>query len=166
MKHLGILRQIEYFRGIIFLTSNLQQNIDTALRSRIHIHMQYSPFTKDLRLRLWKTFLSRLDLALPLPPADTSSHENLPCKSSSHISVDVSPSDLEELSAWSLNGREIKNIVKTVHLWCIYKQCNISLTLIEDGINMTAPFSEKAPKIRESSGARKRPRVDERNELV
>ncbi|OAX78965.1 hypothetical protein ACJ72_06722 [Emergomyces africanus] len=37
------LRELEYYKGIIFLTTNLYETIDTAFRSRINLHLLFSP---------------------------------------------------------------------------------------------------------------------------
>lgn len=37
------LRELEYFKGIIFLTTNLYSSIDAAFRSRVSIHLIFNP---------------------------------------------------------------------------------------------------------------------------
>jgi hypothetical protein len=43
------LREIEYFQGVLFLTTNLYDSIDTAFRSRMSIHLRFSPLAPDAR---------------------------------------------------------------------------------------------------------------------
>jgi hypothetical protein len=51
--------------------------------------------------------------------------------------------DFAELSLWELNGREIKNAIKTVKSWCDCKGYAITLSRLESGIKVTAPSASK-----------------------
>ena len=55
------LRELEYFRGIIFLTTNLYDTIDSAFRSRVSLHLLFRPLTAEARLLVWRKFLMRAD---------------------------------------------------------------------------------------------------------
>ena len=117
------LRELEYFKGIIFLTTNLYSTIDVAFRSRVNIHLVFSSLPFSSRLVLWRKFLSRL------PGEDVESK--------------LQEGDMEELAKWELNGREIKNAIKTVRTWCLCKGFEISLLRLEAGIKVTAPQAGK-----------------------
>ena len=121
------LRELEYFRGIIFLTTNLYSTIDTAFRSRVNIHLLFEPLPPASRLVLWRKFLDRL----PMERGKVSPLEGL------------ERGDLEELAKWELNGREIKNAIKTVKTWCDCKEYDMSLLRLESGIKVTAPQAKK-----------------------
>lgn len=120
------LRELEYFQGIIFLTTNLYSTIDTAFRSRVNIHLLFEPLKPDARKVLWEKFLKRL----PSLGGEAEREE---------IGDDV----MGELAKWELNGREIKNAVKTVRTWCICKGFGINLERLEAGIKVTAPQAKK-----------------------
>ncbi|EPQ59805.1 P-loop containing nucleoside triphosphate hydrolase protein, partial [Gloeophyllum trabeum ATCC 11539] len=83
-----LLRQIEYYPGILFLTTNRIKVFDEAMMSRIHLSFYYPQLDVDARARLWKAFLSRTNLRI------------------------LEEQSLVWLSKLPLNGREIKNIVK------------------------------------------------------
>jgi len=51
----------------------------------------------------------------------------------------LSDKDLEELSRWKLNGREIKNVVKTAYLWCSYNNFKLTRSRLEASISVTTP---------------------------
>jgi len=85
------LRQLEYFRGILFLTTNRVQTFDEAFQSRIHVSLRYNALDTDTRLAIWSTFLERIKL----PPADLSEEE------------------WRILGVKALNGRQIKNAART-----------------------------------------------------
>jgi SpoVK/Ycf46/Vps4 family AAA+-type ATPase len=125
------LRELEYFQGIIFLTTNLYSTIDTAFRSRVNIHLLFSPLSASSRLVLWRKFLTRL----PPRSVDSDVFEN----ALDHLSED----DMHQLALWELNGREIKNAIKTVRTWCLLKDYDIRLSRLESGIRVTAPQAIK-----------------------
>ncbi|KAK3945706.1 putative aaa family protein [Diplogelasinospora grovesii] len=54
------LRELEYFRGIIFLTTNLYKTIDSAFLSRVSLHLLFKPLTIEARESVWRKFLDRL----------------------------------------------------------------------------------------------------------
>ncbi|KAL8798626.1 MAG: hypothetical protein Q9182_006520 [Xanthomendoza sp. 2 TL-2023] len=83
------LRMLEYYEGILFLTTNRVDHIDPAFQSRIHISMQYNELSLSSRRHVWSNFLS-----------------------SSAFSTD----DIEKLARYKMNGREIKNVLKIAKL--------------------------------------------------
>lgn len=87
------LRTLEYYEGILFLTTNRLSNIDGAFQSRIHISMQYPNLAAESRKAIWKNLL-----------------EN------SKMPHDMSDADLSNLSEANLNGRQIKDVLKAGQL--------------------------------------------------
>jgi hypothetical protein len=85
------LRLLEYYEGILFLTTNRIENIDAAFESRIHLSLQYDNLDKTSRAHVWRTFVSRATGAF-------------------------SDKQIDALSEYTLNGRQIKNIIKTSQL--------------------------------------------------
>jgi hypothetical protein len=126
------LRELEYFQGIIFLTTNLYSTIDTAFRSRVNIHLLFSPLPASSRLLLWEKFLARL-------PNDNHSLT----KTIEGLNKEM----LGELAKWELNGREIKNAIKTVRTWCVCKGFEMNLLRLESGIRVTAPQARKVEEV-------------------
>jgi AAA+ superfamily predicted ATPase len=49
------LRALEYYDGILILTSNRVATFDEAFKSRIQLALHYKPLKKAHRLRIWKT---------------------------------------------------------------------------------------------------------------
>ncbi|KAK7407983.1 hypothetical protein QQX98_009854 [Neonectria punicea] len=54
------LRAIEYYQGILFITTNRVGAIDDAFRSRLHLALYYPPLSKKKSLKIWKMNLRRL----------------------------------------------------------------------------------------------------------
>lgn len=44
-----LLRKLEYYRGLLFLTSNRGIQFDNAILSRIHLTIEYEDLTIDFR---------------------------------------------------------------------------------------------------------------------
>ncbi|KAF2728325.1 P-loop containing nucleoside triphosphate hydrolase protein [Polyplosphaeria fusca] len=89
------LRMLEYYRGVLFLTTNRVSVLDKALESRIHLKISYPELNQQARLQVWRNIL---DL---LPPE----------------TVGLDAADLDYLSEKQvMNGREIKNVIKAAQL--------------------------------------------------
>ncbi len=63
------LRELEYYRGIIFLTTNLYDTIDSAFRSRVSLHLLFRPLTAEARQSVWRKFLARVEGPAAAPKA-------------------------------------------------------------------------------------------------
>lgn len=53
------LRVLEYFQGILFLTTNQVQCFDEAFGSRIHLALKYGPLSYKAKRAVWKIFLDK-----------------------------------------------------------------------------------------------------------
>jgi cytidylate kinase len=91
------LRRLEYYRGIMFLTTNRIRSFDEAFRSRIHVAIQYPDLDTKARQSIWTNFLRR-------------------AKETYRYGVDFEEAQVEGLAELALNGREIRNIVKSAQL--------------------------------------------------
>ncbi|KND89503.1 putative 26S protease regulatory subunit [Tolypocladium ophioglossoides CBS 100239] len=136
------LRELEYFRGIIFLTTNLYNTIDTAFRSRVSLHLLFQALDRDARETVWRKFLNRLPEP-PSPEAKQGASEK--GKEAAALSErPLDDGDIRELSLWQLNGREIKNAVRMVRSWCDHKGYAMTLERLESGIRVTSPHTSKS----------------------
>ncbi|KAI0198183.1 hypothetical protein F4808DRAFT_436799 [Astrocystis sublimbata] len=54
------LRSLEYYAGILFLTTNRVGSIDPAFKSRIHISLFYPKFDLEATLRLYTMYINRV----------------------------------------------------------------------------------------------------------
>lgn len=90
------LRLLEYYEGMMFLTTNRVNIIDPAFESRIDISINYPDLTPELKFQIWTKFLSR----------------------SEHIrsGSDLTEDELMPLAQLPLNGRQIKSAIKTAQL--------------------------------------------------
>lgn len=106
------LRKLEYYRGIMFLTTNRIGSFDDAFKSRIHVAIRYPDLDTAARRAIWANFLKKAK--------DIYQH-----------GVEVSSAEIDELSEKTLNGREIRNIVKSAQLLASRSKKPLSRTHID-----------------------------------
>ena len=92
------LRILEYYEGILFLTTNRVNDIDAAFQSRIHMSMRYDELNHAARKSVWRNFLGAVNNA-------AGGGEDA-----------LTDEELEKLAEQRMNGREIKNMLKTAQL--------------------------------------------------
>lgn len=102
------LRMLEYYEGILFLTTNRLNNIDAAFQSRIHVSIAYPDLTSDSRRTIWKNFLEK-----------------------STLPYMMEEKDYDELAQVKLNGRQIKNVLKTSQLLAMKRGGRLRRELID-----------------------------------
>lgn len=99
-----MFRHLEYYQGIIFLTTNLLGSIDEAFLSRTNLHIRFLALSAASRRAIWSNFLGRLRLFDP----STMAQKNDPgTQLVATYALDLAPKDLDSLAEWNLNGREI-----------------------------------------------------------
>lgn len=54
------LRLLEYFQGILFLTTNRVETFDEAFQSRIHLAIRYGELSAKAKRSVWRMFLARV----------------------------------------------------------------------------------------------------------
>lgn len=96
------LRQLEYFQGILFLTTNRVETFDDAFQSRIHIALRYDPLDLRAKKAIFKMFVDRAR-------AQQLKRDVEDKKSSAQIVF--TDEDYDNLARHDLNGRQIKNTV-------------------------------------------------------
>src|SRR5262245_53742043 len=52
---------MEYFQGILFLTTNRVGQFDEAFMSRIHVSIGYEPLGDDARQQIWVNLFKKLE---------------------------------------------------------------------------------------------------------
>jgi hypothetical protein len=114
------LRVLEYYEGIIFLTTNRVGVFDTAFKSRIHLAIRYPALSATSRRELWEIFIT------------SGSVENKPQWIDSAL--------LDKLAGYELNGRQIKNIVRTGFALALSAGTELSLKHIAIGLKALKSF--------------------------
>lgn len=108
------LRQLEYYQGIMFLTTNLVSQCDAAFESRIHFTVHYPALCRVSRRQIWKTFVN---------------------KTSSACQCLISDAEIDALARETLNGRQIKNTVGTALSLSLHSNTQLSVKHIRTVLN-------------------------------
>ena len=58
------LKLLDYYKGMIFLTTNRSEVIDRAFKSRITLSIKYPDHTPESRLQVWKLLLDAAELKI------------------------------------------------------------------------------------------------------
>jgi SpoVK/Ycf46/Vps4 family AAA+-type ATPase len=82
------LRQLEYYKGILVLTTNRVADCDPAFESRIHISLHYPDLDFDARKEIWKTFIAKAQKGEKNPQV-------------------IELREIDRLATHALNGRQV-----------------------------------------------------------
>jgi len=105
---------LEYYKGVLFLTTNRVSTFDQAFESRIHLKLHYPDLNIKARKAIWITLLQKSQ-----PPANFNVEE------------------IAELAKYDINGRQIKNTVKTSQLFAASKNELLSASHIHSVLRIT-----------------------------
>jgi len=84
------LRHVEYYRGILFLTTNRVKVFDEAFLSRIHVALHFRDLSHESKVQVWKAFIAKIG-----------------------ASSLITPEEISTLAKRNINGRQIKNAART-----------------------------------------------------
>ncbi len=102
------LRVLEYFNGLLFLTTNRVDDIDEAIISRCIAMIKYHTPNANDRRKIWQVMTTQFNL-----PLDAALVEQL---------VEIFP---------TATGRDIKGLTKLVSKFCVQKQLQPSLDVFK-----------------------------------
>jgi hypothetical protein len=114
------LRHLEYFSGIVFLTTNRIHVFDGAMKSRIHLALGYSPPELEMRRLIWTQSLRAV------------------CAEQLDIDIDKA---VDILVREKLNGREITNVITTARTLARFEGKPLQLNHIETVLGVRNEFN-------------------------
>lgn len=85
------LRLLDYYRGILFLTTNRADALDYAVRSRVMLRLDYPDLDEATRAAVWRDMLASAGLRL-------------------------TTGTVEELATAPVNGRQIRNLTRLARI--------------------------------------------------
>lgn len=110
------LRLLEYYSGIMFLTTNLMDNLDPAFMSRVSLNINYgSHLTNEAREQIWRNLTK---------------------------DIKVEGIDYRHLANFNLNGRRIKNCLKLLVTLSQYKAVTPTMQHLLDIIKLSQNDTE------------------------
>jgi hypothetical protein len=117
------LRVLEYYDGILVLTSNRVGTFDEAFKSRIQLALHYDSLGPFQRLKIWENFIVRLE----------SLGEDM-------IDFDDLKDHLEQLAEHKMNGRQIRNAITTARQYAQWKRTVLTYSHLKDVIEISGRF--------------------------
>ncbi|KAF9639188.1 hypothetical protein BFW01_g10085 [Lasiodiplodia theobromae] len=118
------LRTLEYYDGILILTSNRVGTFDEAFKSRIQLALHYDSLNGEQRKHIWYTFIKRLEeLDEPIEAMDI--YKNM-----------------ETLAAKHMNGRQIRNAITTARQLALFEGNKLNFRHLQESIKVSGQFDE------------------------
>ncbi|KAG6908079.1 hypothetical protein DXG01_006214 [Tephrocybe rancida] len=114
------LRHVEYYRGILFLTTNRVQAFDEAFLSRIHVALHFHELSQESKEQVWTAFIAKLG-----------------------ATSDITPEQVKELAAREVNGRQIKNAARTAHSLALGRGERVGFRHFTDTLDALAEFQKE-----------------------
>jgi hypothetical protein len=96
----SFLRLLDYYRGILFLTTNRADVLDHAVLSRVMLRLDYPDLDHQARAVIWKTMLDSAGLSLI-------------------------EGTIQELAQADINGRQIRNLTRLAKI--LHPEGNVTL---------------------------------------
>ncbi|KAJ6587644.1 P-loop containing nucleoside triphosphate hydrolase protein [Mycena vulgaris] len=122
------LRHVEYYRGILFLTTNRVQAFDEAFLSRIHVALHFTELSEASRAQVWRAFVRKAGVA------------------------GVSDEQIAHLARRAVNGRQIKNAVRTAHSLARGRREEVGLTHFVETLDAMDEFTTQFSEIKAMAG--------------
>lgn len=119
------LRLLEYYDGILILTSNRVGTFDEAFKSRIQLALHYENLTASQRRNIWRNFVNRLK-TLEEPNVD----------------FDDILDHLDDLSHEDMNGRDIRNVITTARQVAQFKDRPVRYSHLRGVIKVSRKFGK------------------------
>jgi AAA+ superfamily predicted ATPase len=113
------LRVLEYYSGILFLTTNRVTTFDDAFKSRIHIPIRYTDLSVESRVQIWRNFCKMV-------PGG----------------VDIDEKGIALLAEHDLNGRQIKNVIKAAESLAVFDKVKLDLKQLQQVTKIQATFEK------------------------
>lgn len=89
------------------MTSNRADHLDPAFESRIHVSIRYPELNSTSRRQIWKQFLGDNGIA------------------------EFTENEVEQMAEVNLNGRQIKNVIRTAHLLAKSERTQLSFKHVQ-----------------------------------
>jgi len=123
------LRHVEYYRGILFLTTNRVKTFDEAFLSRIHVALHFRSLSQSSKEKVWAAFIKKMGDAV----------DNLGEK------------EIRELASRDINGRQIKNAARTAHSMAVARGQKVGIEHLRATLDAMEEFAREFEQGRLSS---------------
>lgn len=118
------LRVLEYYEGILILTTNRIGQFDEAFKSRIQLALHYPKLDAKGRWAIWRNSLKSLSAV------DT------------NLNMEQLLERTDELATHNLNGRQIRNTIKTARQLAQFRKEELRYLHLESAIEVAKEFED------------------------
>ncbi|KAG7118897.1 ATPase family AAA domain-containing protein 3B like [Verticillium longisporum] len=125
------LRVLEYYEGILMLTSNRVGTFDEAFKSRIQVAIHYDNLSKKARKAIWRNFFDMIE---------DSPHED--------VNMPELERRLDELAAEEMNGRQIRNALRTARQLAKHRNERLDWPHLSQVIKTSGAFNKYLKAVR------------------
>jgi SpoVK/Ycf46/Vps4 family AAA+-type ATPase len=118
------LRVLEYYDGILILTTNRIGTFDEAFKSRIQLALHYPPLNEEDRTEVWRNFLQSLEGA-----GETANFDEIRNK-------------LPILGRYKLNGRQIRNTITNARQLALHQNQSLRFVHVSQALKAVMDFEK------------------------
>ncbi|KAF5639286.1 AAA family ATPase [Fusarium sp. NRRL 52700] len=118
------LRVLEYYEGILILTSNRVGTFDEAFKSRIQVAIHYKDLTLDSRKKIWENFFEMIE------------------ETNEDVDMLGLKSRLDILAKEEMNGRQIRNALLTARQLAKHRNEQLSWVQLSQVMRTSAAFNK------------------------
>lgn len=116
------LRMLEYYYGLLILTSNRVATFDEVFKSRIHLPIRYPDLDEDQRVKIWSNFLEVLK------------------RSKERVDFADLELNVPLLARRALNGRQIRNAIQMARYLARYRKQMMVYKHVQDAVAAVMKF--------------------------
>ena len=118
------LRVLEYYDGIMILTTNRVGTFDEAFKSRIHLAIRYLKLDEEQRLEIWRNFIQMLG------------------RTKERVDVDDLERNANKLAQTELNGRQIRNVITLARYLAKFRKQMLVYKHVQDALASVVKFDD------------------------
>lgn len=118
------LRVLEYYDGILVLTTNRIGTFDEAFKSRVQLALHYPPLGLDDRWQVWRNFMTSLS------------------EGDKELKLDDISKKLDILARHTLNGRQIRNTINTARQLATFRGQVLQYSHIDQAVRVVNEFEK------------------------
>ncbi|KAK7921482.1 hypothetical protein PG985_009504 [Apiospora marii] len=150
------LRVLEYYEGILILTSNRVGTFDEAFKSRILLSLHYDNLSEGQRTQIWKNMLRRLEDISNKDDSAATEMEPGSRKRKARDGTDTLGIDFDEVNCYitelakqDLNGRQIRNVITTARQLATFRNTKMRYEHLQHVMSVSSKFDNYLKKLQE-----------------
>ncbi|KAI1752740.1 P-loop containing nucleoside triphosphate hydrolase protein [Xylaria castorea] len=140
------LRVLEYYEGILILTSNRVGIFDEAFKSRVQLTLHYPPLDTKGRWQIWDNFI-RLLQKQQEQAITQESNRNTGLADGERVNTEELRDKIDVLAKENLNGRQIRNAITSARQLARFRDKPLSYTHLDQTIRVVNEFEKYVEKM-------------------